>query len=82
MRTEIARWGNSLALPLPRPIADQAGIAEGPPLRSTSKATNSSSGRCCRATRWTNCSPASRRTTCPMNLSTMRRVGGSCCDAA
>lgn len=29
MRTEIARWGNSLALRLPRPIADQAGIAEG-----------------------------------------------------
>ncbi len=29
MRTEIARWGNSLALRLPRPLADQAGIAEG-----------------------------------------------------
>jgi antitoxin MazE len=29
MRTEIARWGNSLALRLPRPIANQAGIAEG-----------------------------------------------------
>lgn len=29
MRTEIARWGNSLALRPPRPIADQAGITEG-----------------------------------------------------
>lgn len=32
MRTEIARWGNSLALRLPRPIADQVGIAEGTPV--------------------------------------------------
>ncbi|WP_376967590.1 AbrB/MazE/SpoVT family DNA-binding domain-containing protein (plasmid) [Azospirillum sp. A26] len=32
MGTEIARWGNSLALRLPRPIADQAGIAEGTPV--------------------------------------------------
>lgn len=29
MRTEIARWGNSLALRLPRPIAIQVGIVEG-----------------------------------------------------
>lgn len=29
MRTEVARWGNSLALRLPRPIAIQAGIVEG-----------------------------------------------------
>lgn len=32
MRTEVARWGNSLALRLPRPLADQAGIAEGCPV--------------------------------------------------
>lgn len=29
MRTGIARWGNSLAVRLPRALADQAGIAEG-----------------------------------------------------
>lgn len=32
MRTEVARWGNSLALRLPRPIADQTGFAEGTPV--------------------------------------------------
>ena len=29
MRTEIARWGNSLAVRLPRPITDRMSIAEG-----------------------------------------------------
>lgn len=32
MRTEVARWGNSLVLRLPRPIADQTGFAEGTPI--------------------------------------------------
>ncbi len=32
MRTEIARWGNSLAVRLPRPIAEQARLAEGMPV--------------------------------------------------
>ena len=29
MRTHIARWGNSLAVRLPRQIADVAGLGEG-----------------------------------------------------
>ncbi len=29
MRTQISRWGNSLAVRLPRPIADSAGFGEG-----------------------------------------------------
>jgi antitoxin MazE len=29
MRTQIAKWGNSLAVRLPRKIAEQAGVAEG-----------------------------------------------------
>lgn len=29
MRTQIARWGNSLAVRLPRQVADSAGLAEG-----------------------------------------------------
>lgn len=29
MRTQIARWGNSLAVRLPRQIADDAGLDEG-----------------------------------------------------
>jgi antitoxin MazE len=29
MRTQIAKWGNSLALRLPRPIAQAAGLADG-----------------------------------------------------
>jgi antitoxin MazE len=29
MRTQIARWGNSLAVRLPRQIADGAGLGEG-----------------------------------------------------
>lgn len=32
MRTEIARWGNSLAVRLPRPVADQMSITEGTPV--------------------------------------------------
>ena len=32
MRTSIARWGNSLALRLPRQIADGASLAEGVPV--------------------------------------------------
>ena len=32
MRTEIARWGNSLAVRLPRPMADQMSITEGTPV--------------------------------------------------
>jgi len=32
MHTEIARWGNSLAIRLPRPIAEQIGIVEGSPV--------------------------------------------------
>ena len=29
MRTQIARWGNSLAVRLPRQVADDAGLGEG-----------------------------------------------------
>ncbi|MBF0373577.1 MAG: AbrB/MazE/SpoVT family DNA-binding domain-containing protein [Alphaproteobacteria bacterium] len=29
MRTQIARWGNSLAVRLPRQVADDAGLTEG-----------------------------------------------------
>jgi len=29
MRTQLARWGNSLAVRLPRPVADAAGLREG-----------------------------------------------------
>ena len=29
MQTHIARWGNSLALRLPKPIADRLGLGEG-----------------------------------------------------
>ena len=29
MRTHLARWGNSLALRIPRRLADEAGLAEG-----------------------------------------------------
>ena len=29
MRTEVARWGNSLAVRLPRQVLEQTGIAEG-----------------------------------------------------
>jgi antitoxin MazE len=29
MQTHIARWGNSLALRIPRPIADRLGLDEG-----------------------------------------------------
>ena len=29
MRTEIARWGNSLAVRLPKQVLEQAGLAEG-----------------------------------------------------
>lgn len=29
MRTQIARWGNSLAVRLPRQVADSAGLGEG-----------------------------------------------------
>jgi len=29
MKTQIARWGNSLAVRLPRQIADAAGLGEG-----------------------------------------------------
>jgi antitoxin MazE len=29
MRTEIAKWGNSLAVRLPKQIIEQAGLAEG-----------------------------------------------------
>jgi antitoxin MazE len=32
MRAEIARWGNGLALRLPRPIADRVNITEGTPV--------------------------------------------------
>jgi antitoxin MazE len=29
MRTQISRWGNSLAVRLPRQVADSAGLGEG-----------------------------------------------------
>jgi antitoxin MazE len=29
MRSHVARWGNSLALRIPRRLADEAGLAEG-----------------------------------------------------
>jgi antitoxin MazE len=29
MRTQIARWGNSLAVRLPKQVADSAGLGEG-----------------------------------------------------
>ncbi|NUQ01579.1 MAG: AbrB/MazE/SpoVT family DNA-binding domain-containing protein [Armatimonadetes bacterium] len=29
MRAKIARWGNSLALRVPKPVAEEAGLAEG-----------------------------------------------------
>ncbi len=29
MNTQVARWGNSLAVRLPRQVADAAGLAEG-----------------------------------------------------
>jgi antitoxin MazE len=29
MKTQIARWGNSLAVRIPRAFAEQAGLAEG-----------------------------------------------------
>jgi len=32
MRTQVSRWGNSLAVRLPRQVADDAGLAEGTPV--------------------------------------------------
>ncbi len=32
MRTEIARWGNSLAVRLPKQVLEQAGLSEGVPV--------------------------------------------------
>ena len=32
MRSEIAKWGNSLALRLPKPVAADAGFSEGTPV--------------------------------------------------
>ncbi len=32
MKTQIARWGNSLAVRIPRAYAEQAGLAEGVPV--------------------------------------------------
>lgn len=32
MATNVARWGNSLAVRLPRVVAEQAGLREGEPL--------------------------------------------------
>lgn len=29
MQTRIARWGNSLALPIPKSVADRLGLGEG-----------------------------------------------------
>jgi antitoxin MazE len=35
METHISRWGNSLAIRLPRRIAERAGLAEGTPVDIT-----------------------------------------------
>lgn len=32
MKSAVARWGNSLAVRLPRRLAEQAGLAEGTPV--------------------------------------------------
>jgi antitoxin MazE len=32
VRTEIARWGNSLAVRLPKQVLEQAGLSEGVPV--------------------------------------------------
>ncbi len=32
MATQIARWGNSLAVRIPAPLAEQAGLADGSPV--------------------------------------------------
>ena len=35
MRTAISKWGNSLALRLPKPLAELAGLREGTPVEIT-----------------------------------------------
>ncbi len=30
--TQIVKWGNSLAVRIPKPVAEQAGVAEGDPV--------------------------------------------------
>jgi len=30
--TQIVKWGNSLAVRIPKPVADEAGVAEGDPI--------------------------------------------------
>jgi antitoxin MazE len=37
MKTQIARWGNSLAVRIPRAYAEQAGLAEGAPVEFTAE---------------------------------------------
>lgn len=37
METRVARWGNSLALRIPRPVADQLGLGEGRAVELTVK---------------------------------------------
>lgn len=32
MKTRVQRWGNSLAIRIPRPVADEAGLTEGAPV--------------------------------------------------
>jgi antitoxin MazE len=32
MRAQVLRWGNSLAVRIPKPVADQANLKEGDPL--------------------------------------------------
>lgn len=32
MKTSVQKWGNSLALRIPKPLADEVGIAEGSPV--------------------------------------------------
>jgi antitoxin MazE len=32
LKTQVVKWGNSLAVRIPRPVAEKAGVAEGDPL--------------------------------------------------
>jgi len=32
VKTRVQRWGNSLAIRIPRPVADEAGLIEGAPV--------------------------------------------------
>jgi antitoxin MazE len=35
MQTRVQRWGNSLALRIPKPLADEAGLRDDSPVRLT-----------------------------------------------